>query len=193
MSFLSRKAKIFFVESSGTVPPCPSCHGKMHYRDSRKRIMRKEGGKVCHLMIRRFRCEECRHYHNELPDCLIPYKHYGTEVISGVIDGTVTASDLDSEDYPCLMTMLRWIRWFRENLSNVEGYLRKVCSHLGQTNEIILSGVSLLRRIYNTYPDWLERIIRIIYNSGGYLASVADPPCTCFVLNGNPCPGIVAP
>ena len=67
-------------------------------------------------MIRRFRCSGCGRYHNELPDCLVPYKHYEAEAISGVIDGVVTSDDLDSEDYPCVYTMLLWIRWFTENL-----------------------------------------------------------------------------
>ena len=73
-------------------------------------------------MIRRFRCSGCGRYHNELPDCLLPYKHYEAEAISGVIDGVVTSDDLDSEDYPCVYTMLLWIRWFTGNLERIEGY-----------------------------------------------------------------------
>ena len=44
------------------------------------------------LRIRRFRCAECHSYHNELPDCLVPYKHYETEVIAGVLDECVPCS-----------------------------------------------------------------------------------------------------
>ena len=60
--------------------------GTLRYRDSRPRIRKKEGGVKERLMIRRFRCQNCRTYHNELPDCLVPYKHYEAEVIAGVLD-----------------------------------------------------------------------------------------------------------
>lgn len=79
-----------------------------------------------HLMIRRFRCQNCHSYHNELPDCLVPYKHYEAEVIAGVLDEVILPDDLDSEDYPSFSTMLRWLQWFRENLQRIEGYLRTV-------------------------------------------------------------------
>ncbi len=53
------------------------------------------------------------------PDILLPYKHYETEVISGVIDDIVTPDDQDSEDYPSVSTMLYWLCWFRMNLANI--------------------------------------------------------------------------
>ena len=91
---------MFFVESSETSHICPVCHGTLHYRDSRPRICKKEGGIKEHLMIRRFRCCDCHSYHNELPDCLVSYKHYEAEVISGILDEVIRPEDLESEDYP---------------------------------------------------------------------------------------------
>ena len=76
---------MFFVESSENSHLCPVCQGMLRYRDSRPRIRKKEGGTRECLMIRRFRCQNCHSYHNELPDCLVPYKHYETEVIAGVL------------------------------------------------------------------------------------------------------------
>ena len=115
---------MFFVESSENSHICPVCQGTLHYRDSRPRIRKKEGGTKEQLMIRRFRCQNCHAYHNELPDCLVPYKHYEAEVIAGVLDEVILPDDLDSEDYPSFSTMLRWLQWFRENLQRMEGYLR---------------------------------------------------------------------
>ena len=89
-----------FVESSENSHLCPVCQGMLRYRDSRPRIRKKEGGMKEHLMIRRFRCQNCHSYHNELPDCLVPYKHYEAEVIAGVLDEVILPDDLDSEDYP---------------------------------------------------------------------------------------------
>ena len=110
---------MFFVESSETSHICPVCHGTLHYRDSRPRTRKKEGGIKEHLMIRRFRCCDCHSYHNELPDCLVPYKHYEAEVISGVLDEVIRPEDLESEDYPSFSTMRRWIQCFIENLTRI--------------------------------------------------------------------------
>ena len=118
---------------------------------------------------RRLRCTECHRHHNELPDCLVPHKHYEAEVISGVIDGIVTSEDADSEDAPSLLAMLRWLQWFQMNLANIEGSLRNAGYRiLGLGEELLFSHASLLDTIRQTHQDWLERILRIIYNSGGF-------------------------
>ena len=164
---------MFLVKSSDDVPVCPLCGGVLKYRDSRLRIRRKEGGGKEHLMIRRLRCSQCGHYHNELPDCLVPHKHYEAEVISGVIDGIVTSEDEDSEEFPSLQTMLRWIRWFQMNLSNIEGFLRSTGYRILRLGEgLLFSNASLLDAIRNAYQNWLEQVLRIIYNGGGFLPSI---------------------
>ena len=126
---------VFFVESSVTTHMCPICQATLRYRDSRPRIRKKEGGLKDQLIIRRFYCKNCHSYHNELPDCLVPYKHYETEMISGVLDGVVQPDDLNSEDYSSFATMIRWLQWFRENHERINGYLRTILigqvAHLG--------------------------------------------------------------
>ena len=87
---------IFFVESSA-ISYCPVCGELLSYRDSCERIMRLEGGDRQRFLIRRLKCSNCGKLHRELPDCLVPYKHYASEVISGVLDGVVTPEDDDSE------------------------------------------------------------------------------------------------
>ena len=47
--------------------------------------------------------------HRELPSSIIPYKEYESEIIIGVIEGLITPETLGYEDYPCEMTMNRWI------------------------------------------------------------------------------------
>lgn len=166
---------MFFVESSGDLPLCPFCQGELRYRDSRIRIRKKEGGLTEHLMIRRLRCTACHAYHNELPDCLVPYKHYETEVISGVLDGIVTPGDKDSEDFPCMQTMLLWLRWFQLNLANIEGYLRNAGHDIFRLGkELLFTQVSLLDTLRDCYQNWMEILLRIIYNSGGFLPAL---PC----------------
>ena len=163
---------MFLVKSSGSIPPCPKCGGSLHHRDSRRRIRKKEGGEKQILMIRRLRCEHCHSHHNELPDCLVPFKHYESEVISGVIDGYVKPEDTDSEDYPCMETMRRWISWFQKNKDNLEGFLQNSARCiLDFKDQELLFHESLLVSIRNKYQNWLEICLRIVYNSGGFLLS----------------------
>lgn len=129
-----------------------------------------EGGTKRWLIVRRFRCSSCQSMHTELPDCLVPYKHYQTEIISGVIDGLVSPEDLDCEDYPCLDTMRLWIAWFNRNLQRMEGLLRKAIYEIsGDLRELQHPPGSLLEHLRKSHPNWLEQILRVIYNSGGFL------------------------
>ena len=142
----------------------------MKYRDSRKRIRRKEGGEKEHLLVRRFYCEHCCRHHIELPDCLVPRKHYDTETIAGVLDGVVTPGDLDSEDYPCTATMRRWICWFHENRANIEGHLRRAAQeHRVSVPDV--PGGSLLDEIRHKSLRWLEDLMSVIYGTGESLAA----------------------
>lgn len=129
--------------------------------------MRREGGQKDWVYVRRFRCQKCGSYHVELPDCLLPYKHYQTEIVSGVLDETVTSDDLGYENYPSFMTMLRWLQWFRQNLERMKGYLRQASRWIrGQTDDTAPVSVEQIR---DTLPNWLGTVMRIIYNSGGRL------------------------
>ena len=101
---LTMRKKIFFVESSA-ISYCPICGEPLAYRDSCQRIMLLEGRERRIYIIRRLKCHQCGRIHRELPDCLAPFKHYATEVISGVLDGIVTPEDDDSADY---LLMISW-------------------------------------------------------------------------------------
>ena len=156
------------MESLSDRPVCPVCNEQLKYRDSRKRIRRKEGGRIEQLIVRRLLCPHCRKLHVELPDCLVPRKHYDAEVISGVIDGVVTPDDLDSEDHPCAATMRRWCRWFFENRTNMEGLLRRAMLTAGKLLPVSSSD-SFLTFLQAQTSRWLENILRIIYNSGEWI------------------------
>ena len=152
---------MFFVESSENSHLCPVCQGTLRYRDSRPRIRKKEGGTRERMMIRRFRCQNCHSYHNELPDCLVPYKHYEAEVIAGVLDEVICPNDLDSEDYPSFNTMLRWLQWFHENLQRIEGYLRTVGYQILDLGEELLFTSDLLSETYKIFLFIIFK--RIVY------------------------------
>ena len=110
-----------------------------------------------------------------MPDCLVPYKHYDSEIIVGVIDETITQDTLQFENYPCEETMKRWLHWYNENKERAEGYLRNAIYRLlDSRDDFLMSGISLLSTIKKreVRPHWLGYIIRAIYNSGNYLVPV---------------------
>ena len=138
---------IFFVESSA-ISYCPICGESLSYRDSCIRIMRLEGGRKRRFLIRRLKCNSCGRLHRELPDCLVPYKHYAAEEISGVLDGVVTPEDDDSADYPCETTMHRWHCWLEANRLRIDGYLKSTGYRLlGFSTELLGSRVPLLDKL----------------------------------------------
>ena len=95
-------------------------------------------------------------------------------MISGVLDGVVTPDDLESEDRPSQASMDLWILWFVLNRLNIEGYLRSnAYRELDYPEEVFTSGRSLLSQLRrSSHGAWLCTVIRIIYNSGGFLPAV---------------------
>lgn len=91
------------------VSSCPKCGGHLIFFDTVKRIVRTKARATEWIIIRRLRCTVCGTLHRELPETLLPYKQYEAEVIIGVSEGLITCETLGFEDYPCEMTMIRWI------------------------------------------------------------------------------------
>lgn len=156
-SILQRGFKYFFVESRD-VSYCPHCGSDLHYRDTCLRIWLKEGHERRTIAIRRLKCQKCGTLHRELPDLLTPYKHYETELISGVLDGVVGPEDVLS-DLPCETTMHNWHHWLMANELRIDGFLRSEGSRLpGFTEELLMAGMSLLKQLRSSCPGWLEAI-----------------------------------
>ena len=55
------------------------------------------------LIIRRLRCEGCKHIHHELPDLLMPYKRHCMKTIENIIAG-------DTKDVCCENSTIRRIK-----------------------------------------------------------------------------------
>ena len=142
------------------------------HRDHKLRIMKLEGGERKFLQIERMQCtnNSCGRIHHALPDCLAPYKHYAAEIIAGVLDGVITPDDAEDEDYPCEATMLRWKHWLVANFLRIDGYLKSIGHRLlGLGEGFLRSNVSLLETLRSSNGCWLEAVLRMIYNSGGFL------------------------
>lgn len=136
--------------------------------------MKLEGGEKHFIYMERLQCSNkgCRRLHNALPDRLVPYKHYAAEIISGVLDEIITTQDLETEDYPCETTMLRWKHWLMINYFRIDGYLKSIgYCFLGFRDGLLNTRLSLLEKLRSLNDRWLEAILRMIYNSGGFLES----------------------
>lgn len=94
------------------VTTCPKCGGELKYHGKVPRIVRTKNRATSWVKIRQLRCEQCGSFHRELPEFIFPFKQYETEVIRGVVEGLITYETLGFEDYPCEMTMLRWLAEF---------------------------------------------------------------------------------
>ncbi|MEY8428153.1 DUF6431 domain-containing protein [Lachnospiraceae bacterium 46-15] len=140
----------------GKAPVCPLCSAFLKPRDRRKRIVKQYGGKFVYVYIRRSKCEACGKLHNELPDFLIPYKHYASEVVENVVDGAVTSEDLLAEDYPCEETMKRWKHWVQRMIERVRKNLK--CKAREGTGKDVLGSVLQLT------AGWLPIVLQIVYN-----------------------------
>lgn len=87
---------------------CPDCGEVLKHYDSVRRIIRTKRRSSKWVTVRRLQCPACGKLHRELPNDILPYKQYETEVIKGVLEDLITSETLGYEDYPCEVTMIRW-------------------------------------------------------------------------------------
>ena len=95
------KANAYAVRSKDD-PVCPMCFLLMSGYDRRKRKMIDSSGSEITLIIRRLKCPGCGRIHAELPDCLIPQKHYSADTIADALDSTPSTCPADDS------TIRRW-------------------------------------------------------------------------------------
>lgn len=100
---------------------------------------------------------------------MIPYKHYGSEIIEDVVDGVVGPDDIGTENYPCEASMKHWKWWISRNEANINGQMRSMLHHLLDLDmEFLRFRESLLKGLRERIsPGWLSVVARFIYNSGG--------------------------
>ena len=98
--------------------------------------------------LRRMRCARCKRLHIELPDILVPNKHYAAELIENVVDGVSTPDNLSTENYPCERTMQRRKDWILKNRQQIDGYLKSICTRVsasGSESSSIMKPVSWIK------------------------------------------------
>ena len=99
----------FFIVVALNESHCPICQAMLVMRATRERVWWLGNEEMRILLIRRLYCEDCKRIHHEIPDCLVPYKRYGADVIENIVSGEVRAKDL-----PCPSSTVSRIRaWWK--------------------------------------------------------------------------------
>lgn len=147
------------------------CGGSLRVRDTVERFVKISSSEQYGITIRRLACNMCGKLHRELPDFLLPHKHYPAECIEAEIDRNQQLKGIREDvicAYPELSTCSRWRREF-------------VCKAHHQRYENLL----LERR--KTGIGWLADCIRIIVNAGpAFCTEVAFSNDAAFIMIKEP-------
>ena len=96
-------ANVFKVDSKDSTR-CPDCGYIMSGYDHRKRKMLNSSGEEMTFLIRRLYCPICKRIHAELPECMVPNKHYAADVIISAVNNNLLDCPADDS------TIRRWRR-----------------------------------------------------------------------------------
>ena len=77
--FPHKKGGFYIVNNEK--PTCPDCNGSMTVRGSVKRIVKDSDAIDYTFRLRRLRCLTCNKIHTEIPDLMLPHKHYSRKTI----------------------------------------------------------------------------------------------------------------
>ena len=154
--------KIFFVKSN-EISYCPICSGDLSVRSSKNRKVIKADGTKDTYRLRVLKCKNCGKIHTELPDFIQPFKHYESEVIEAVIDGTSYSCPAEES------TQRHWRIRFTEKANQIDGMLTSIWMEIKMIPAKLMHKVSLLKKIRMTGTGWLRAVMRQLANSGKYI------------------------
>jgi hypothetical protein len=141
---------------------CPLCYGELSYRDSRLRMLKNLLGEISHFLLRRLRCTGCKKLHTELPSIIQPYRHYSSDVIQSVLDGSEEGSDCAADN----STIRRWKTEFAEAEPEINQRLASVYAQMAEEKVPIASTVHTLDKIKIKTKHWLAFVMALLINSG---------------------------
>jgi len=148
-----------YVKSKEVVS-CPCCDGRLIVCGSRKRGLFRVDGSYTTLVIRVLQCVDCERTHRELPDIVVPYKRYESDVIEMILADTEHRNKL--ADYPCEQrTAIRIKLWFYLIHSYFEGIIRSLKEIFQLKTPVTLP----LYPLSNQPAGWLRYLVRSVVNS----------------------------
>ena len=98
---------------------CPECTQPMRPHGRCRRLVRMSDECRHKLSLRVLFCPNCRSHHRELPDFIVPQKHFCAEVIAAICDA-LDNYDADNS------TILRIRHWFRKFIVFGAAILRRL-------------------------------------------------------------------
>jgi hypothetical protein len=125
-----------------------------------ERHYRNEEGEKVWIRIRRLKCKECGKLHRELPDILLPYKHYRCEIIEETLDGKEEVCGPDGRTFQRWRDWFEWVRVSLEKVLNAIRVAKEGLLGLLDVAEPLLEG----RR--RRGGGWLASSIRSSINAG---------------------------
>lgn len=78
---IESKERGVFIIKNQDAPRCPVCGDFLIGYDHRRRSVIDMGGSTTVFFLRRLRCSRCSKIHLEIPDIMLPHKHYRAEVV----------------------------------------------------------------------------------------------------------------
>ncbi|ARU60937.1 hypothetical protein CBW65_09965 [Tumebacillus avium] len=140
------------------------CEQDLFVIGSRSRIGRKPTGERITYIIRRLRCKCCKKIHHELPDLLVPNKHYEAECLESVLSHGQSVGVAADDS-----TLHRWHVWFKKCWQYWVNCLSTIAARTGNPVEpLSVSSPSALQRIGHYVGQgvgWLARLVRPIVHS----------------------------
>jgi hypothetical protein len=142
----------FFIVIALDESHCPTCQSVLLMLTTRKRVWWMGNDVVQILLIRRLYCEDCKRIHHEIPDCLVPYKRYGADVIEGVVIGK---GDAEATPLPCPSGTASRIRaWWKA----VKSYFLHILMVLEARHKVSFSS-----------PPAFRETVRAVANSNNWV------------------------
>lgn len=120
-------------------------------------------------------CDGCGKIHRELPDFLLPHKHYPAECIESEIDRIKQNERVRGRDdricaYPELSTCMRWRQNFKRRQCAMKWALAVVPVEKGRmlskSKESLLQYYNLFMERRKTGAGWLAECVRAAVNAG---------------------------
>jgi transposase-like protein len=149
---------------------CALCHGQLKLHGCYPRCLKDEEGNREQGWVAQGHCESCGTYPALIPDLIMPYKHYSTEVIERVIAESEDGGNVEKLGGCAadVSTMRRWVRQFKERGARAAGWLLSVLLKLYERQ------ISLLELQNKTILKQLARLLREFptFKTGGIIGKV---------------------
>ena len=151
-----------FTVISNDEAPCPLCCGDLAYRDRVRRNRKDLFGETYLFSLRRLKCRRCSRHHRELPNIIQPFKHYDSETIQCVIDGSPDADMCAADD----STIRRWKTTFAESEPDISMRIASIQARTYGEKIPAADAESFLGMIKGKEKQWLAFVMALLINGG---------------------------